>query len=210
MKGLENGKLLWINLTNNSITEKIIPVNEQKKFLGGRGLCSYYLYKFLDKKATAFSPENLLIFMTGLLTGMRFPSSGRYDVISKTPYNYFGNSNSGGYWAAELKFAGIDGLIFEGHSEKPVYMSIIGEDIQLHDADHLWGMDTYQTEDMIKSDLNEKKVKIACIGPAGENLVNFSCIMNDLGRAAGRCGFGAVMGSKNLKAISVHRGGEKR
>ncbi|MFN2244385.1 MAG: aldehyde ferredoxin oxidoreductase family protein, partial [Anaerolineae bacterium] len=142
---------------------------------------------------------------TGPLVGTRAPSCGRYEVCAISPLTgIWGESNSGGFWGPELRFAGYDGIVVRGRSERPVWLSIIdGGPPAIHDAAGLWGLDTYETQQQIRDELDDQKVRVACIGPAGENLVLYAAVMNDHGRAAGRTGMGAVMGSKNLKAIAV-------
>jgi aldehyde:ferredoxin oxidoreductase len=174
-----------------------------KKFLGGRGLASKYLFDEVKPGADPLGPRNKLIFMSGLLTGTASPSAGRYSVVTKSPLtNIWCQSNSGGRWGVDLKHSGFDGIIFEGISNQPVYLIIDDGKAELRDASHLWGKNVSDVTGIIKKDLNEK-FNVACIGQAGENLVKYAAIMNDLHRAAGRCGVGTVMGSKKLKAIAV-------
>jgi aldehyde:ferredoxin oxidoreductase len=175
-----------------------------KRYIGGSALGARMLYDELDPSVGALSPENLLIFLTGPLTGTACPSCGRYCVCTRSPLTgIWAEAHSAGYWGPELKFAGLDGIVFSGKSEKPVYLLVKDGAYELKDAGHLWGKDTYETELALRRDLNDEKVKVASIGQAGERLSRISSIMNDLGRAAGRCGVGAVMGSKNLKAVAV-------
>jgi len=200
------GRILLINLSER--TTKTIEPHESvlKMFLGGSGLASKILYDILQEpeKIDPLDPRNSLIFMTGPLTGSLFPTSGRYSVVAKSPLTgIYGEANAGGFWGAELKFAGYDGIIFIGKAEEPVYVTIFDGEVSIHKADHLWGKDTIETEEIIRRDHGDSQIKVACIGKAGENLVPMSCIICDGGRAAGRTGLGAVMGSKNLKAIAV-------
>ncbi len=202
--GVYNKKLLRINLTDNSIKEEDIPESLLKNFIGGRGLASKYLVDEIDPNIDPFSPENKLIFVTGPLTGTTAPTGGRYMVVTKGPLTgTIACSNSGGFWGPELKKAGFDMLIIEGKAEKPVYISIKDSFVKIEDASDLWGLDTHATTDKLVEKFGEKDAKVACIGPAGENKVLFACIINDKHRAPGRTGVGAVMGSKNLKAIIV-------
>lgn len=197
------GKVLRVNLTNGKISKEDLSPEVAKNFIGGRGMGIKYLYDEIDPKVDALSPENKLLMVTGPLTGTAAPSGSRYMVVTKAPLTgAIANSNSGGFFPAELKFAGYDLIILEGKAEKPVYLWIENDKVELRDAEAIWGKDTYTTQDMIRSETDED-AKIACIGPAGENLVRFACIINDAGRAAGRSGVGAVMGSKNLKAVAV-------
>ena len=158
----------------------------------------------MDPAADALSPENMLIFTTGPLTGTMAATGGRYAVVTKGPLtNAIACSNSGGKFGAELKFAGYDMLILEGRSPTPVYLLIIDNDVRLMPADEYWGTTVWHTEETLKKVHNDPQMKVASIGVAGEQGVKFACVVNDLHRAAGRSGVGAVMGSKNLKAIAT-------
>ena len=202
------GKLLRVNLTEGSILQEEIPEEKAKKFLGGRGLGTKYLFDELTPGIDPLGPENKLIFMTGLLTGTPSPSASRYSVVTKSPLtNIWAQSSSGGRWGVDLKQSGFDGIIFEGISERPVYLAIDDEKAELRDATDLWGKNVSETTQLLKERLGDT-FNVASIGTAGENLVKYAAIMNDLHRAAGRCGVGAVMGSKRLKAIAV-RGTKK-
>ena len=197
------GKILRVNLTDGKITEEAIPEKTARMYLGGGGLATKYLYDEVKKGTDPFSPDNKLIFMTGPLTGTSCPSAGRYSVVSKSPLTgTWAQANSGGFWAPDFKKTGYDGVIFQGIAKKPVYLVCEDGKAELRDASHLWGMKTPETTDAIQNELG-KQFKVACIGPAGEKKVRIACIMNDKHRAAGRCGLGAVMGSKNLKAIAA-------
>lgn len=197
------GKLLRVDLGNRTIKTEALDVETARKFIGGRGLATKFLVDELDPGVDALSPANKLIFVTGPLTGTNTPTGGRYMVVTKSPLSgTVACSNSGGFWGAELKFAGYDLIIFEGKAASPVYLSIADDQVSLHDAGHLWGKVVSETTHALEQ-AHGDKAKVATIGPAGENLSRIACIMNDLGRAAGRSGVGAVMGSKNLKAIVV-------
>ncbi|MEM3285593.1 MAG: aldehyde ferredoxin oxidoreductase family protein [Fervidicoccaceae archaeon] len=175
-----------------------------KKWLGSRGLGIYLMLKEVDPKTDPLSPQNKLIIAAGPLTGTSAPTAARYNVITKSPLTgYITFSNSGGYWGAELKRAGYDAVIIENSSETPKYLFIKDEHIELRDASKLWGLKMSETEAELKKTHNDENLKVLGIGPAGEKLVKFSSIMNDIHRAAGRGGVGAVMGSKKLKAIAV-------
>jgi len=209
MLGGYMGKILRVNLTERSV--KVEELNEEiaKGFIGARGLAEKILYDEVDPKTDPLSPKNKLIFATGPLTGTIAPTGGRYDLVTIGALNHrIAASNSGGFFGAELKLAGYDLLIVEGKADKPVYIWINDEHVEIKDASHLWGKNVYETTDRITEELGDKKIKVACIGQAGENLVKFSAVMNDKYRAAGRTGVGAVMGSKALKAIAV-RGTKK-
>jgi len=196
-------RLLRVNLTNGAISTEEIDASIVKDFIGGLGVGVKYLYDEIDPKVEPLSAYNKLIFATGPLTGTRAPAASRYMVVTKAPLTgAIANSNSAGFFGPELRFAGYDMLIFEGKSTIPVYLWINDEKIELRVAEKLWGKTTRETEDLIRAETDEK-ARVASIGPAGENLVRFACVINDKGRAAGRSGVGAVMGSKNLKAIAV-------
>jgi len=197
------GRLLRVNLTEGLITEEPIPEEMFKQFLGGAGLATKYLWDEVPQGADPLGPENRLIFMSGSLTGVIAPSTGRFSVVAKSPQTgIWGQANSGGRWGVDFKKCGYDGIIFEGASPEPVYLVVEDNKAELKDASHLWGEDVPTTTAGIQEELGGKH-NVACIGQAGENLVKYAAIMNDLSRAAGRCGLGAVMGSKNLKAVAA-------
>nr|MDO8076879.1 aldehyde ferredoxin oxidoreductase family protein [Candidatus Freyarchaeota archaeon] len=197
------GTILRVNLATGNIKTEPIPDELVRKYIGGRGLSAKILYDELDPKVDPLSPDNKLIFATGPLTGTNAPSGGRYEVSCKSPLTgTITGANSGGQWGAHLRMAGVDVIIFEGKAEKPVYLQITDGEYELKSAEKLWGLDTHKTTDTLQSELG-KDYRIACIGPAGEKLVRMACIINDKHRAPGRGGVGAVMGSKNLKAIAV-------
>ncbi|GMQ76091.1 MAG: aldehyde ferredoxin oxidoreductase family protein [Gammaproteobacteria bacterium] len=198
-------KILRVNLTEGSSSIEPLNMEWAMDFIGERGLASKYLMESMDPKTDAMSPENVLIFATGPLTGTMASTSGRYVVVTKGPLtNAIACSNSGGKFGAELKFAGYDLMIIEGRSPEPVYLHIANDDVEIIPADELWGSSVWQTEEWIKARHQNPLLKVASIGVAGENGVRFACVINDLHRAAGRSGVGAVMGSKNLKAVAVH------
>lgn len=197
-------KILRVNLSEGRC--EIQPLNMQwaEQYLGQRGLASKYLSEEMDPTVDALSPDNVLIFATGPLTGTMASTAGRYSVITKGPLTgAIACSNSGGKFGAELKFAGYDLLLIQGQSDRPVYLHIENDKVELCDSSELWGKTVWQTEDYLKSTFQDPLMKVASIGPAGENLCRFACVVNDLHRAAGRSGVGAVMGSKRLKAIAV-------
>ncbi|MEE3369573.1 MAG: aldehyde ferredoxin oxidoreductase family protein [Planctomycetota bacterium] len=198
------GKLLRANLTEGRCSVEDIPAEWQEEYIGGRGLADRYLYEEMDPTVDPLSPENVLIFATGPLTGTCAPCGSRYMVVTKGALtDCITTSNSGGFWGPELKFAGYDMLIIEGKSPKPCYLFIYDDLVEIRDATHYWGKTVTVTEDGLRNELGIPQLRTSCIGPAGENLVKFACIMNDKHRAAGRSGVGTVMGSKNLKAIAV-------
>ena len=197
-------KVLRVNLTKGTCQTEPLKMEWAQKYLGQRGLASKYLSEEVNPRVDPLSPENKLIFATGPLTGTMASTGGRYSVITKGALtNAIACSNSGGYFGAELKFAGWDMVILEGKAKKPVYLYIENEHAELKPADGLWGKSVWETEPEIRARHADPQIRIASIGRAGENLVRYACVMNDLDRAAGRSGVGAVMGSKNLKAIAV-------
>jgi aldehyde:ferredoxin oxidoreductase len=193
-----------VNLTTGTCAAEPLNMEWAQQYLGQRGLATKYLVAETDPKVDPLSPENKMIFATGPLTGTAVATGGRYAVITKGPLTgAIACSNSGGYFGAELKFAGWDMVIFEGKSPKPVYLLIEDGVAKLLDASHLWGKTVWETEEELKKHHQDPQMRVASIGRAGENGVLFAGIVNDLHRAAGRSGVGAVMGSKNLKAVAV-------
>jgi aldehyde:ferredoxin oxidoreductase len=173
-------------------------------YLGGRGIDMYLLYNHISPGIDPLGPENVLAVSAGLLGGTLAPSSGRCDLAAKSPLTGFiGNSNMGGFFAPELRFAGFDHLVIKGKAEKPVYLWIHDGEIQIRDAAHLWGKDTSQTPAIIRTEHGDEDIKVMCIGEAGENLVRFAIIISGIKNSGGRTGLGCVMGSKKLKAIAV-------
>lgn len=197
------GHILRVNLSTGAITKSALDPILARDYIGARGLGTKMLYDEIDPAIDALSPDNKLIFAAGPMTGTFAPSAGRYDVVTKGPLTgTIAASNSGGTWGPELKFAGYDVLVVEGRADKPVYLWIHNDQVEIRDATALWGKEVPETtEEVCAATL--KDAKVACIGPAGENLSLIAAIMNDMQRAAGRTGVGAVMGSKNLKAIAV-------
>ena len=203
------GKVLRINLTEGKTITEPLNIELAKKYLSGRGLAGKMFFDEVAADVDALSPENTMYIATGLLTGTNAPTSGRFMVVTKSPLNgCIASSNSGGYWGAQLKFAGYDMVILEGKAAKPVYIAITDDKVEIKDAVHVWGMDVYATTEALKLEFGDDKAKVLTIGPAGEKLSLMAAIMNDLYRAAARSGVGAVMGSKNLKAIVVRGTGK--
>ncbi len=198
------GQVLEVDLTRGKAVSKPMDEALAREYLGGAGFCSRVLYDEVGPRTEPLSPANVLVFATGPLTGTLFPQASRYVVAAKSPLTQiWGEAHAAGHWAAELKFAGYDAIIFRGRSPRPVYLWIDDGCAELRDAKRLWGYTTHETDAMIKEELGDEEIKIAYIGQAGENLVRFACVMNDLDRAAARSGIGAVMGSKRLKAVAV-------
>jgi aldehyde:ferredoxin oxidoreductase len=198
------GKILRVNLTKGTVKSEPLNMAWAREYLGSRGLATKYIVEETDPKVEPLSPANKLIWATGPLTGTMASTGGRYTVVTKGPLTgAIACSNSGGYWGAELKMAGWDMVIFEGASAKPVYLFIQDDVAELRDASALWGKSVWETEDALKKMHQDPLLRISSIGRAGENQVLFAGVINDLHRAAGRSGVGAVMGSKNLKALAV-------
>ena len=204
MNGGWVGKILRIDLTNKVATVEDLDIGWAESFIGARGLAVRYLYDEVDPTCDPLSPDNKLYLATGPLTGTSASCGARYEAVTKSPLTgAVATSNSGGHWGAELKACGYDMVIVEGASDTPVWVSINDDLVEIRDASHLWGKGVWDTEDLIHDEMAQPDARILSIGPAGENLVRFAAIMNDKHRAAGRSGVGAVMGSKNLKAIGV-------
>ena len=197
------GKILKVDLTKGTYNEEALDQKVIKDYIGGRGLGIYLLNQLGNPDGDPLEPENSMIWASGPLTGTGAPTGARYMVMTKSPLTgAVTYSNSGGMFPTEFKKTRFDAIVFTGRSKKPIYLWIDQGKIELRPADHLWGKNTHETTDMIKKETN-KKARVACIGPAGERKVLFASIMNDKHRAAGRSGVGAVMGSKNLKAVVV-------
>lgn len=210
------GKLLIVDLTTGVCRDE--PLNEQyaAQYLGGAGLAARYLYDAIDANTAPLGPDNPLIFMTGLLNATASPSCGRFVVVARSPLTgIYGEANAGNFFGPDLKTAGYDGIIVRGKASTPVYLLIRDNKIELRDATHLRGKTTFETGDAIRAELHDQKITVAAIGPAGENLVKYALILASNPRPgskkgiAGRCGMGAVMGSKNLKALAVRAGNHK-
>lgn len=198
------GTVLRVDLSNKKISKAPLSKDMALNFIGGRGFGSKVLYDEVGPEVEPLSPENRLIFSVSPLTGTLVPASCRWTVTAKGPESGAqGDGNAGGFFGPELKFAGYDQVIFQGRAEKPVYLWISDDDVELMDAGHVWGKDLYETNDIIKRDLGDPLVRVAAIGPSGENLVKSAGILGDYCRMAGKGGIGAVMGSKNLKAVAV-------
>ncbi len=198
------GKILRVDLTAGTVKSEPLNMKWAKEYIGSRGLATKYYVEEVDAKVDPLSTANKIIWATGPLTGTMASTGGRYTVVTKGPLTgAIACSNSGGYWGAELKMAGWDMVIFEGASAKPVYLYINDDVAELRDASALWGHSVWETEETLKKLHQDPLVRVSSIGLAGENKVLFAAVVNDLHRAAGRSGVGAVMGSKNLKAIAV-------
>jgi aldehyde:ferredoxin oxidoreductase len=195
------GQILEVDLSNHVIRTIPIDTEISSKFLGGSGFASRFLYDILNPDADPLGPENMLLFMTGPLTGTIAPSTGRHVVCGKSPITgLWGESHCGGHFGERIRAAGFDGILIKGVSKTPVLLEVNEQDAEILRADHLWGLNTSETQEILKK--TNQRVQVSCIGPAGENLVKFASIVSGE-RVAARCGLGAVMGSKKLKAISL-------
>jgi len=204
-----SGKFLRVNLSTGQIDQENLDMELAMKFIGGRGLATYYMTQEAEPEVEPFDSANKIIFATGPLTGSQAPTGGRYMVVTKSPLSgTIASSNSGGFWGAELKRAGYDFIIVEGKSDKPCYIYINDNTVEVKDAKQYWGKLVSETTDLLLQETGEPKARVLTIGPAGEKLALLACVMNDKYRAAGRSGVGAVMGSKNLKAIVVRGTGK--
>ncbi|MEN6523427.1 MAG: aldehyde ferredoxin oxidoreductase family protein [Anaerolineaceae bacterium] len=198
------GQYLRVDLTRGVITKLPLPVEWVENYLGGNGMGIRILWDEVPPDVNALSPENKLIIATGALCGSPMPNSGRLEFIAKSPLTgIYGDSNAGGHFGPELKFAGYDLIVLEGRSPEPVILWIMNDKVELRPAGELWGKGVFETEHRLKVEAKDPELKVAAIGPAGENLVLFASIQVTYRRSAARSGMGAVMGSKNLKAIAV-------
>jgi aldehyde:ferredoxin oxidoreductase len=197
------GKMLWVDLTKKDLREEVLDTELCRRYVGGYGLGAKILFDRQPAGVDPMGPRNILGFLTGPLSGTHALGSSRYVVVGKSPLTGgWGDANSGGNFGPYLKYAGYDAVFFTGISEEPVYLLVDNGRAELRSAARLWGKDTFETEDILKSELG-KEVEAACIGPSGEKLALIAAVMNNKGRAAGRSGLGAVMGSKRLKAVAV-------
>ena len=202
------GRILRVNLSKDKLSIEYPDEIFYRRYLGGEGFVAYYLLKELKPGIDPLGPENKLIFAAGPVTGVPIAGNSRNSIGAKSPLTGgFGESEVGGYWGAELKHAGFDAVIIEGKASSPVYLWIHDGEAEIRDASHIWGLETGDAQHVIREELNDNLVRVALIGPGGENLVRYACIMVDLKDAAGRTGMGAVMGSKNLKAVAVRGSG---
>jgi aldehyde:ferredoxin oxidoreductase len=199
-----NKKIAYVNLSSGKIETKLIPKSIRESYLGGRGIDMYLLYNHLKPGIDPLSSENYLIIGTGLLNGIKTCGASRCDVTAKSPLTGgLGNSNIGGFFGPELRKTGFDHLVITGKAKKPAYLWVQDSSIEIREADHLWGLDTFESQNQIQSSHEDEKIQSLVIGQAGENLVRFANIRTGLKSAAGRTGMGCVMGSKNLKAIAT-------
>ena len=204
-----NGKILHVNLTTGEIITEEPEEAFYRKYMGGSAMALYYLLKEMPGGVDPLGPENVLVLALSVVTGTAISGQSRITAAAKSPLTgAIGDSQGGGFFPAELKFAGYDAIVIKGKSEKPVYLWVNEGKVELRDASHLWGKITGEAEKLIRTELDDNKVEVMQIGPAGEIGVRFAGIFSMSNRANGRTGMGAVMGSKNLKAIAVR--GKKR
>lgn len=209
MIGGTYGKILHVDLTSGNVRVEQPEDDLYRLLVGGRGFITYFLLRYLPVGADPLGPDNLLIFAPGMLQGTNLPGTGRHAVGGKSPLTgALGSSEVGGWWGNEFKRTGFDALIVTGRADSPVYLWINDSEIEIRPADHLWGCTTGPTQAKIREELGDEQVRVAQIGPAGENGVLFANVIHDVNRAAGRNGLGALMGSKNLKAVAV-RGSQR-
>ncbi|MGL1894471.1 MAG: aldehyde ferredoxin oxidoreductase family protein [Spirochaetaceae bacterium] len=203
------GKILRVNLTQKKITTEIQEDEFYRKYLGGRNIAAYYMLKEIPKGADPLGADNKLIVATSVLTGTPVPGTARHTLAAKSPLtDGYGDSEAGGFFGPELKFAGWDVIIVEGESDSPVYISIIDDKVEIKDASSIWGKSTGDAQEIIRDELGDVKVRVLQTGIAGENLVKYAAVTNELRHWNGRCGMGAVMGSKKLRAIAVRGSGK--
>jgi len=204
-----NGKILRVDLTNGSINVDEPETIVYRRYLGGSAFSLYHLLRELKKGVDPLSPDNVLIFACSVITGTRIAGASRFTIAAKSPLtNAYGESEAGGWWGPELKMAGFDAIIIKGRAPKPVYLWIHDGEAELRDASHLRGKITGEVEEIIRQELGDKRIRIAQTGPGGEKMVRFACVVNELHHVNGRTGMGAVMGSKNLRAVAVRGTGE--
>jgi aldehyde:ferredoxin oxidoreductase len=197
-------KILRVDLSNRTWEIETLSEAFYRLYPGGKALAGYILLNEMPANVEPFSPENILVIANGLLTGAPVSTATRYVVSAKSPLtNAYGESEAGGFWGPELKMAGYEAIVVKGKADKPVYLWIKDDEIEIRSAEHLWGQKTGEAQAMIRSELGDDKIRVLQIGPAGENLVRFAGITNDLRHFNGRNGMGAVMGSKNLRAVAV-------
>jgi len=203
------GKVLHVNLTSGSITTETPPESFYRKYMGGSGMALAYLLDMLPPKVDPLGPENILILSVGVLTGAPISGLSRVMANAKSPLTgAIGDSQGGGFWPAELKFAGYDAIVVKGKAPEPVYLWLHDGEAEIRDASHLWGKLTAESQAAIREEHDDSRIQVLQIGPAGEKLTRFGCIINYANRACGRTGMGAVMGSKNLKAVAVRGHGK--
>jgi aldehyde:ferredoxin oxidoreductase len=209
MIGGTHGRILHVDLTSGEVQIEQLADEVYQHLVGGRAMVAYLLLRDLPQGIEPFDPDNLLIFAPGILQGTGFPGAGRHGVGGKSPLTgALGSSEVGGWWGHEFKRAGYDALVVRGRAQSPVYLWLHDGELEIRPADHLWGLPTAPAQAAIRDELDDDRIRVAQIGPAGENLVRYAAVIHDVNRAAGRNGLGALMGSKNLKAVAVRGRGK--
>jgi aldehyde:ferredoxin oxidoreductase len=204
-----NGRILRVDLGKKSISEEQPQETLYRRYMGGSALALYYLLKELKPGTDPLGPDNMLVFMSNVVSGVPGPGLTRFTIAARSPLTgAFGEAEAGGFWGPELKMAGFDGIIFTGRSETPVYLWIKDGKCEIRDASKLWGRDTGEVQQLIREELGDKRIRVAQCGQAGENQVPYACVVNDLKHVSGRTGMGAVMGAKNLRAVAVRGTGK--
>jgi len=198
------GKMLYVNLTDGSIQSRPLDRSFALNYIGGRGFSSRILLDEVKPGIDPYCPDNVVVIAAGTLSGTPTPSSGRLVVAAKSPMTGgLGDANSGGYWSPELKYAGFDAIVIHGKAKEPVYLWIEDGRAELRPAQHLWGQNITETRNLLREEIGDDDIHICAIGPAGENLIRYACVVTDEEGVGGRCGIGAVIGSKKLKAVVV-------
>ena len=198
------GKILRVDLSSGSVEIEEPSAGFYRRYFGGNGFIAYYLLKEMPAGADPLGPDNLLVFAAGTMTGIPIAGSGRSAVGAKSPLTGgYGEADVGGFFGAELRRAGFDAVVVRGQAPNPVYLWIHNGEVEIRPADHLWGLKTLECQDTVRAEVGQKAARLAMIGPGGEKLVRLACVINDVNRAAGRTGLGAVMGSKNLKCVAA-------
>jgi aldehyde:ferredoxin oxidoreductase len=204
-----NGKILHVNLTTSTWEIETPDPQWYRTYVGGSSLAAYYLLKHVPPGVDPLSEKNVLVFACSVVTGVPLSGFSRYTVAAKSPLtDGFGEAEAGGYFGPELKFAGFDAVIFYGRASKPVYLWVHDNQVEIRDAKSIWGKNNWETLEALRKELGDQRIRVASIGQAGERLIRFACVQNDMEHYNGRGGMGAVMGSKNLKAV-VARGNQK-
>ncbi len=199
-----NGCILHVDLTKQTWEVERPDEVWYRTYMGGSSLASYYLLKELKPGTDPLSERNVLVFACSVVTGVPLSGFNRYTVAAKSPLTEgFGETEAGGYWGPELKFTGFDVIIIRGRAQNPVYLWIHDGEVEIRDAEKIWGQDNWVTLTRIREELDDKQIRVVSIGPAGEKMVRYATVSNELHHVNGRTGMGAVMGSKNLKAIAV-------
>ena len=208
MIGGTHGKVLHVDLTTGETQVEHPPDDFYRLLVGGRAVVAYFLLRDLPPHTDPLSPDNLLIFAPGIMQGTNLPGAGRHGVGGKSPLTgAIASSEAGGWWGHEFKRTGFDALILRGRAEAPVYLWLKNEAVEIRPAEHLWGLKTAPAESAIQDEMADRRIRVAQIGPAGENQVLYSAIMHDVNRAAGRNGLGALMGSMDMTQAEVLEGG---